>query len=114
MAESYHINNLVFGRTDHTSKNLSAKVELNKPYKIIPDKYKLYVDHYMIPAALSLIVPTRILGEETACDVRWESGGQLQVMHNVVFVNENLMAIDLIADEQLYALWKDYSNQSNQ
>ena len=115
MAESYHYNNsLVFGRTDHSIKNLGLKVELNMPYKIVPDKYKIYQDHYIIPAALSLIIPSRALGEETACEVRWKSNGQLQIMHNVVFINENIMPVDLIADEQLFALWRDYKNQVNQ
>lgn len=83
-------------------------IHLNQPYKIIPDKYKSYQEHYIIPADQSLVVPTRLLGEEVACDIRWENNGELQTMRNVVFISENLMPIDLLADEQLYALWKVY------
>lgn len=84
-------------------------IQLNHPYKIIPEKHKLYQQHYIIPAEETLIVPVRELGDEVSCDVHWESNGQLQIMHQTVFVIENLVPIDLIADEQLYALWKDYN-----
>lgn len=71
----------------------------------------LYQEHYIIPAALTLVVPTKMLGDEVACDLRWESNGALQTMHQTVFICENLMPIDLMADEQLYALWKGYKDQ---
>jgi hypothetical protein len=88
-------------------------IQLNQPYKIIPDKYKVYQEHYIIPAEQSLVVPIKALGEEVACDIHWERNGELQVMHQTVFINENLMPIDLMEDEQLYALWKAYKSQLN-
>lgn len=83
-------------------------IQLNQPYKIIPPMHRTYQRHYIIPAEDTLIVPLRIFGEEVSCDIRWKSHGELQVMRQAVFIIENLMPIDLIADEQLYELWKDY------
>jgi hypothetical protein len=114
MAELFHFGNgLVFGRTDHSTKNLALEIQLKKPYKITPEKHKTYQDHYVIPSASALIIPTRKLGDETACEIRWEVNNQLRVLQDIVFMNENLIPIDLIADEQLYALWKDYDTELN-
>ena len=115
MAELFHFSNgLVFGRTDHSTKNLALEIQLKKPYKITPEKYKTYQDHYAIPSADTLIIPTRKLGDETACEIRWEVNNQLRVRHDIVFVNENLIPINLFGDEQLYALWKGYNAELNE
>jgi hypothetical protein len=88
----------------------AMNIQLNRPYKIIPDKLKVYEHHYNIPAERSVVVPTRILGEEAVCDIRWESNDEAQVIHHAVFIIENLMKIQPLADEELYVLWKTHSD----
>jgi len=84
-------------------------IHLNKPYSIITDKLKRYQVHYQILADEMLIVPKRSMGEESSCDVRWEDvDGALHVMHNVMFRNENLVALDFLLYDNLYKLWKHY------
>jgi hypothetical protein len=88
---------------------LMNNIHLNKPYSIITDKLKRYQDHYQISAAEMLVVPKRSMGEESSCDVRWEDvDGALHVMHNVMFRNENLVALDFLLYDNLYKLWKHY------
>jgi hypothetical protein len=86
------------------------QIQLNKPYKIVPSMLEVYERHYNVPAALSLVIPTRILGEEVACDVRWKNNDAQQVTRNAVFISENLMPIEPFEDDELYALWKTTTN----
>ena len=81
-------------------------IQLNKPYKIIPDKLKTYERHYQIPAANALIIPTRLLGEEVACDIRWKIDSEAHIIRHIVFIGENLMPIQPFEDEDLYTIWK--------
>jgi hypothetical protein len=87
-------------------------IHLNKPYKIIQPKQKKYEAHYLIPADKSLVVPLKVLGEEVSCDVRWENdNGELKAIHNIVFVNQNLIPLNPVIDEKLYELWQHYYNR---
>ena len=86
------------------------QIHLNKPYKIVPSMLDVYERHYNVPAALSLVIPTRILGEEVACDVRWKNDEAQEVTRHAVFVSENLMPIEPFEDDELYALWKTTTN----
>ena len=84
-------------------------IQLNNPYKITPSKHKRYDAHYNIRSIETLIVPTRLLGDEAACDVRWEdSNGELQVLHNIMFANENLIPVSALTDIKLIELWNHY------
>lgn len=82
------------------------QIQLHKPYKIVPSMLEVYERHYNLPAALSLVIPTRILGEEVACDVLWENNEEQQVVRHAVFISENLMPIEPFEDDELYRLWK--------
>jgi hypothetical protein len=85
------------------------KIELNKPYKIVPSKHKRYEGHYQIPAADALVVPLKGLGTDSSCDVRWEdNNGELHVINNTVFSNENLIPLNAMFDVKLYELWSHY------
>ena len=86
------------------------QIQLNKPYKIVPSMLDVYEQHYKVPAALSLVIPTRILGEEVACDVRWKNTEEEQVIRHAVFIIENLMPIEPFEDDELYTLWKTTSS----
>ncbi len=82
---------------------------LNKPYRIAPSKVKRYADHYQIPAAYSLVVPMKALGEEVLCDIRWEDdNGELHVLHKAMFVYNNLVPLDQLPDGKLFELWNHY------
>jgi hypothetical protein len=84
-------------------------VKLNQAYKLIPTRLKRYNAHYQIPAADVLIVPTRLLGSECLCDVRWEDdNGELQHATNLMFVNENLVPLNPLIDTKRYELWSHY------
>ena len=84
-------------------------IELNKPYKIVTSKHKRYEEHYQIPAADALVVPLKGLGSESSCDVRWEdSNGELHVITNRMFSNENLMPLNAMIDVKLYEIWSHY------
>jgi hypothetical protein len=85
-------------------------IQLNKPYKIVPSMLEVYERHYNVPAALSLVIPTRMLGEEVACDVRWQNNDAQQVTCHAVFISENLMPIEPFEDDELYRLWKTSTN----
>jgi hypothetical protein len=83
-------------------------IHLNKPYRIIPAKQKRYGLHYQIPAD-SLVVPLKLLGEEVLCDVRWENdNGELKVIHNAMFISDNLTPLNSMIDDKLFDLWKHY------
>ena len=82
------------------------QIHLNKPYKIVPEMLEVYERHYNVPAALSLVIPTRILGEEVACDLLWKDNEAQQVTRQAVFISENLMPIEPFEDDELYTLWK--------
>ena len=84
-------------------------IPLNKPYRIVPSKVKRYAAHYQIPAEYSLVVPVKALGEEVLCDIRWEDdNGELHVIHNAMFVNNNLVPLNQLPDGKLFELWNHY------
>jgi hypothetical protein len=84
-------------------------IHLQKPYKIIPSKFKRYESHYHIPADRVLVVPIKELGTEVMCDVRWEDdNGELKELHNVVFLNDNLVALNPLLDTKLHEIWEHY------
>lgn len=86
-------------------------IHLNKPYKIIGFKQKKYDAHYNIPAAESLVVPVKNFGDEVLCDVRWENeNGELKVLHEKMFTNENLIRLNPLLDEKLFEIWTHYYN----
>ena len=88
-------------------------IHLKKPYKIIPARYKRYEAHLSIPPDRTVIIPLRLLGDEVSCDVRWEdSNGELKVLHNVVFVSENLMPLNTLLDDKLHEIWQHYYGNS--
>lgn len=70
---------------------------------------KRYEAHYKIPAAEVVVVPLKELGEEVLCDLRWEdSNGEIQVIHNAMFVKENLIPLNAMLDVKLHELWSHY------
>jgi hypothetical protein len=82
---------------------------LNKPYKIIAFRQARYGTHYNIPSSESLVVPTKQLGDEVLCDIRWEDdNGELKVLHQKMFLSENLVQLDPLADEKLFEIWDHY------
>jgi hypothetical protein len=84
-------------------------IQLNKPYKIIPLRHKRYDSHYNIVSSATLVVPIKRLGNEVSCDVRWENeNGELKALHNVMFIDENLMPLDLLMDEKLFEIWTHF------
>jgi hypothetical protein len=84
-------------------------IRINTPYKIIQHKLKRYEAHYQIPAAQALVVPLKELGEEVSCDVRWEdSNGELQVLHNKLFIVDNLIQLNAMVDVKLHEIWEHY------
>ncbi len=84
-------------------------IHLNQAYQIIPLRHKRYESHYGIPAADVVVVPLKELGEECSCDIRWEdSNGNLQVIHNAMFVKENLIPLNPMLDVKLHELWSHY------
>jgi hypothetical protein len=84
-------------------------ITLNKPYKIIAYRQERYDVHYNIPSAESLIVPTKYVGDQVLCDVRWETGnGELKVLHQKMFITENLVRLNPLADEKLFEIWAHY------
>jgi hypothetical protein len=88
-------------------------IHLNKPYKIIPLRRKRYETHYQIPAEHTLVVPLKELGQEVCCDVRWENeNGELNAIHNIMFVNDNLVPLNPMIDEKLYEVWNHYYNKT--
>ncbi len=87
------------------------KIQLNAPHKIAALRYKRYETHYRIPAEKSLVVPRRALGDEVSCDVLWEdTDGQPQVLENIMFVNQNLLPVNDLADNILSDLWLKYNS----
>lgn len=99
-------------------------INLNHPHRIIPTRVKRYETHYQIPAGNALVVPIKSLGEEVLCDIRWEDdNGELKVIHNAMFVYENLIPLKQLPDTKLFELWSHYyegatatteQNQSNE
>lgn len=84
-------------------------IHLNKPYKIIDFRQKRYDVHYNIPSANSLVVPVKNFGDEVLCDVRWENeNGELKVLHEKMFTNENLIRLNPLIDEKLFEIWAHY------
>jgi hypothetical protein len=84
-------------------------IRLNEPYKIIAYKHERYEAHYQIPSSAALVVPTLHVGDEVACDVRWENeNGELKVLHKKMFIAENLVRLDPLADKGLFEIWQHY------
>jgi len=87
---------------------------IDRPYKIIPPKHKRYGAHYSIPAGEVVVMPVKELGDEVLCDVRWEDdGGHLHVLHNAVFVKENLTPLDAMLDNDLFEIWDHYTKSES-
>jgi hypothetical protein len=87
-------------------------IHLKKPYKIIALRQKRYDAHYNIPSAESLVVPIKSLGGEVLCDIRWEDeNGELMVLHQKMFLNENLIRLNPLLDEKLFDIWTHYYNE---
>ena len=90
-------------------------IHINKPYKINPVRQKRYAAHYEIPADQVLVVPVKHLGDEVSCDIRWENdNGELKVIHNAVFIAENLIPVNAMIDDKLFELWKHYYGALNE
>jgi hypothetical protein len=86
-------------------------IHLKKPYRIIPTREKRYNAHYNIPSDQSVVVPLKELGSEVLCDVRWENdNGELRVIHNIMFVSENLVPLNPMLDKKLFDIWEHYYN----
>ncbi len=83
-------------------------IKLMKPYKIAPGRAKRYQAHYNVPALETLIVPLREFGDEVSCDIRWESGDQLHLLENKIFVSKNLVPLNPLIDSQLHEIWQHY------
>jgi hypothetical protein len=84
-------------------------IHLNQPYRIVPARHKRYTAHYGIPAADVVVVPLKELGEEVLCDIRWEDqNGELQVIHQAMFVKDVLFPLDQMLDMKLYDIWIHY------
>lgn len=84
-------------------------IHLNQPYKITPSKYKRYEAHYRIPAADVVVIPMKQFGDEVSCDIRWEDHhGELQVIHHVMFITENLVPLNPMLDVKQHELWSHY------
>ena len=84
-------------------------IKINKPYKIIPERYKRYESHYGIPAGKVLVVPMKELGEEVSCDIRWEDdNGELHKLENKIFVSQNLVPLNPLLEVKLHELWQHY------
>jgi hypothetical protein len=89
-------------------------IQLNKPYIIIPTRMKRYGTHYKIPAENALVVPVKAFDNEVLCDIHWEDGnGELQVIHNAMFVAENLAPLNPMLNEKLYELWSHFYGTVN-
>jgi hypothetical protein len=84
-------------------------IQLNKPFKIISSRQKRYEEHYQIPAADALVIPTKNLGAEALCEVRWlDSAGEMHAKSNVMFSHENLATLNGLEDERFYDIWNRY------
>ena len=85
------------------------KIQLNKPYKILPTRCKRYESHYQIPAARCLVVPVKELGEEVSCDIRWEDdNGELHLVSQKIFVADNLIPLNAMLESKLHELWQHW------
>ncbi len=87
-------------------------IHINKPYRIIPPKEKRYNAHYNIPSANCVVVPLKQLGDEVLCDIRWEdSNGEMQVLHNKMFIVDNLIPLNEMLHVNLHEIWNHYYNR---
>ncbi len=85
------------------------KIVLNHPHKIVERKQKQYDDHYHIRSAKALVVPVRALGDEVACEVRWQDDlGETRFLDNAVFQSQNLVPINAITDMEIFDRWQKY------
>jgi hypothetical protein len=90
-------------------------IQIGKPYKIIAKREKRYSAHYNIPSAECVVIPLKAIGAEVLCDVRWEDvNGEMQVIHNKMFIADNLKPLNEMIHEKVYEIWTHYySNSSN-
>ncbi len=87
-------------------------IHIGKPYRIIPIRYKRYNAHYNIPSDSCLVIPLKQFGDESLCDIRWEDlNGVLQVIHNAMFVSQNLIPLNAILHDKLFDIWDHYYNK---
>ncbi len=83
-------------------------LHIGNPYKIIALREKRYETHYDIPSNRCLIVPVRDFGDEVLCDILWrDDDGEVRVLHNKMFVAENLVPLNPMLQENLYELWSE-------
>jgi hypothetical protein len=88
-------------------------IHINQAYRIIPSKHKRYEAHYKIPSGDVVVIPLKELGEEVSCDIRWEdANGELQVIHNAMFVKDNLVPLNAMLDTKLMEIWSHYYQSS--
>jgi hypothetical protein len=84
-------------------------LHLKMPYKVVTLREKRYDAHYGIPSKECVIVPLRALDDEALCDIRWEdANGELQVIHNKMFVAQNLEPLNPLLHTKQYELWEHY------
>lgn len=87
-------------------------IHIGKPYRIINIRHKRYNAHYHIPSDDCLVVPLKEYGDEALCDVRWEdSNGELQVIHDRMFVSDNIAPLNAMLHEKLFEIWNHYYNK---
>lgn len=90
-------------------------IHIGKPYKIIKMREKRYNAHYNIPSEECVVIPTKVLGEEVLCDVRWEDqNGEMQFLQDKMFTSENLLPLNGMLHEKLYEIWDHYYNKSQE
>jgi hypothetical protein len=88
-------------------------IHLNQAYRIVPARHKRYESHYGIPAAEVVVIPLKEFGEEVLCDIRWEDkNGELQVIHQAMFVKDVLTPLDAMLDMKLMEIWTHYYKPS--
>jgi hypothetical protein len=91
----------------------TMSIQLNKPYRIIRWKEKRSNAHYQIPSAKVVVIPLKKLDTEVLCDVRWENdNGEMKVLHDLMFIGDNLIPLNEMIDEKLFEVWKHYYSPS--
>jgi len=78
------------------------------PYVITPHRVKKYASHYHT-SEKCLIVPIKVFGGETSCDIHWQSDtGEWQLLQDKFFACENLEPLNAMLEFELYAVWKKH------
>lgn len=87
-------------------------IHIGQPYRIINSRHKRYHTYYQIPCDDCLVVPLKVYGSESLCDIRWEDeNGELRVIHNRMFVSENIAPLNAMLHEKLFEIWNHYYNK---